>query len=178
MISEAEKIIEETKETFGNLSGEQLNWKPNANEWSIGQCFDHLITTNNLYYEPIQKVADGTHVNNWYSLVPLLPTLNGLILKKLVSPETARKMKTFKIFEPATSDISGTIIEDFSENQEKLISFMDTTKDLDWDKIKIPEPIGKAVNITLKDAFEVTILHERRHFNQAKRVLEAKEFPK
>jgi len=30
-------------ETFGDLNIEQLNWKPDAEKWSIAQNIDHLI---------------------------------------------------------------------------------------------------------------------------------------
>lgn len=177
LIANARIISGEVEENFGELTAEQLNWKPDAETWSVGQCFEHLITTNNLYFEKIEKVADGTHVNNWYSAIPLVPALIGKILKKAVSPDSQRKIKTFPIFEPAYSDISETIVRDFQKNQDKLISFMDKTKDFDIKKIKIPEPISVALNVTLADAFEILVIHERRHFDQAQRVLGLEEFP-
>lgn len=178
LISNAKIISEEVRETFGSLTAEQLNWKSNANEWSVGQCLDHLITSNNLYIKNIQKVADGTHVNNWFSVIPFFPTLVGQQLKKAVSPDSAKKIKTFPIFEPSASDISENIIKDFHENQKTLISLMEAVKNLNLRKIKIPTPISDAVNIRLSDAFEMLLMHERRHFNQAKRVLDAEGFPK
>lgn len=177
LISNAKIISEEVRETFGKLTAEQLNWKPNASEWSIGQCFDHLITSNNLYIKNIQKVADGTHVNNWFSVIPLFTNIVGQQLKKAVSPDTAKKIKTFPIFEPSASDLSENTIEDFCKNQEILISLMEAVKNLNLRKIKIPTPISDAVNIRLSDAFEVLLMHERRHFNQAKRVMDTEGFP-
>ena len=177
-IAEAKEISKEVRETFGTLSAEQLNWKPSENVWSVGQCFDHLITTNELYIKEIQKVADGTHQNNWFSAIPFAVDIVGKILKKAVSPASTRKIKTFAVFEASTSDISENIIEDFHTNQAKIISLMEATKNLDTRKIKIPEPISPLVNIRLIDAFDVTILHERRHFNQAKNILETEGFPK
>jgi hypothetical protein len=178
LISNAGMISDEVRETFGKLSPEQLNWKINDSEWSIGQCFDHLIVSNNLYFKNIQKVADGTHVNNWFSAIPLFTNIVGQQLKKAVSPDSPKKIKTFPVFEPGFSKIEATVIEDFCENQETLISLMEATKDLNLRGIKIPTPISEAVNIRLSDAFEVLIMHERRHFDQAKRVLDATGFPK
>lgn len=178
LISNARIISDEVREVFGDLSAEQLNWKPNDSEWSVGQCFEHLITTNDLYLANIQKVADGTHVNNWFSVIPLFPDLVGQQLKKAVSPDSPKKIKTFSIFEPSFSDISEGIIGDFGKNQERLISLMEAVKDRDLRKIKIVTPLSDAVNVRLSDAFEVIVMHERRHFNQAKRVLEAEGFPK
>ncbi len=176
-IKNAKIISDEVEERFGSLSAEQLNWKPNADEWSVGQCFDHLITTNNLYFKHIQKVADGNHTNNWYSAIPFVPKLIGTMLKKMVSPDSPRKIKTFQVFEPTLSEISKKIIEEFCENNERLISLMEATMGLNLNKIKIPEPISIAVNVSLIDAYEILALHERRHFNQAKSVMQLEGFP-
>ena len=172
LIANAKDISAEVQETFGGLTKEQLNVKPNSNDWSIGQCFDHLITTDSLYFPQFQKVADGTHTNNWFSVIPLMTGAVGKMLKKAVNPDSAKKMKAPQIFEPSNSEISETILEEFGENQSEFISLMEKVKNLETNKIKIPTPISPAVNIGLNDAFEVIIMHERRHFNQAKRVLE------
>ena len=178
LINEAGKITKNVETVFGNLSFEQLNWKPNAKDWSIGQCFEHLIVTNNLYFPAIQKVIDGEHRNNFFSKIPLAVDLIAALMKNSLKPEQKRKMKTFKIFEPAVSNISETIIEDFAENQLKLIEMIGTCRDFDVQHIKIAEPLSAALNLRLEDAFEILVMHEKRHFLQAERVMRAEDFPK
>ncbi|MCB0644745.1 MAG: DinB family protein, partial [Phaeodactylibacter sp.] len=39
---------------FEELTEEQLNWKSNRNQWSIGQCIDHLVTSNSTYFPTFQ----------------------------------------------------------------------------------------------------------------------------
>ena len=178
LINESQIISDKVLETFGDLSAEQLNWKPNENAWSIAQCLEHLIVTNDLYFENIQKVTDGTHRNNIFSKIPFATDIISFGMKKILSPDWKGKMKTFKMFEPSFSEVSEDILERFGENQNKFITLMEATKDLEIRKIKIAEPIGSAVNLRLIDAFEILVVHEQRHFNQAKRVLEIEEFPK
>lgn len=171
LIAEAEAVSEKARKTFGNLSAPQINWKSNTKSWSIGQCFEHLIITNNLYFPNIQKVIDGTHRNNFFSKIPFSTDLIAVLMKNSLNPEQKRKMKTFKIFEPAASDVSETIIEDFARNQRRLIEMMRAVKDFDVHKIKIAEPLSVALNLRLDAAFEILIMHEKRHFLQAERVL-------
>jgi hypothetical protein len=171
------EIAEAAQSTFGNLDFEQINWKSTAKSWSIGQCFEHLIITNSLYFPAIQKVIDGNHHNNLYSKIPFSTDLIGALMKNSLKPEQARKMETFKIFEPSASNVSSTIIEDFVENNRKLIAMFEAVKDLEMNKIKIPEPLSVALNLRLDDAFEILVLHERRHFLQGERILQLREFP-
>jgi len=95
-----------------------------------------------------------------------------------LNPEQKRKMKTFQMFEPTKSNISETIIEDFIENQQKLIEIIEACKSFDVHKIKISEPVGAALNLRLDDAFEILAMHEKRHFLQAERVMNLENFPR
>lgn len=178
IISDLEQISENSRKTFGKLSAEQINWKPDAKSWSVGQCFEHLIVTNNLYFPNIQKVIDGKHRNNFFSKIPFGVDLIAVLMKNSLNPEQKRKMKTFQMFEPVKSNISKTIIEDFIENQKKLIEMIEACKSFDAHKIKIAEPLSAALNLRLDDAFEILAMHEKRHFLQAERVMNLENFPK
>jgi hypothetical protein len=170
-ISDLRQISADAKNVFGGLSGEQINWKPNAESWSVGQCFEHLIITNSLYFPNIQKVADGAHRNNIFSKIPFSTDLIAGLMKNMLKPEQSKKTKTFKIFEPAMSDIRATIFDDFAENQRKLIALIEAVGDSDIHQIKISEPLSAVLNLRLNDAFEILVMHEKRHFLQAARVL-------
>lgn len=176
-ISELRKISVDARKTFGRLSVAQINWKPSAESWSVGQCFEHLIITNSLYFPAVQKVIDGAHRNNFFSKIPFATDLIAALMKNSLKPEQARKMKTFKIFEPAASDVAATIFDDFDANQQKLIEMIEAVKDRDLRPIKIPEPLHAALNLRLDDAFEILTIHEKRHFLQAERVLQTRGFP-
>ena len=178
LLSELEKISANARNTFGAFSAEQINWKPSETGWSVGQCFEHLIITNDLYFPNIQKVVDGKHRNNFFSKIPFAVDLIAALMKNSLKPEQARKMKTFKIFEPAMSSISTTIFDDFAENQRKLIALIEAVKDSDIHRIKISEPLSATLNLRLDDAFEILVMHEKRHFLQAERVMQNEGFPK
>ena len=176
IISEIQTISADTKNIFGKLSTEQINWKPSEKVWSVGQCFEHLIITNDLYFPNIQKVIDGKHSNNFYSKIPFATDLIAVLMRNSLNPDQKRKMKTFKVFEPAASDVSETIIKDFVKNQQKLIEMVKAVEHLDIHKIKISEPVGAALNLRLSDAFEILAMHEKRHFRQAERVMQESDF--
>ncbi len=178
LIAEAELISGNAKATFDNFSAKQINWKPNAKSWSVGQCFEHLIVTNDLYFPNIQKVIDGKHRNNFFSKIPFSSDLIAVLMKNSLHPEQKRKMKTFKMFEPAASHVSETIIEDFAENQRRLVGLIKAVEDFDIHKIKIAEPLSIALNLRLEDVFEILIMHEQRHFRQAERVTKEADFPR
>ncbi|MBA2335263.1 MAG: DinB family protein, partial [Blastocatellia bacterium] len=64
--SDLRKVSEDAKLIFGNFSAEQLNWQPAENAWSVGQCFEHLIKTNEQFYPEFEKIAAGTRKNTFW----------------------------------------------------------------------------------------------------------------
>jgi hypothetical protein len=176
LISAANEIAADAKTTFGRLSGAQLNWKPSAERWSVAQCFDHLLTTNQGYFPPIEGVLAGIKPTFWQRM-PVVPGLAGKLLIKSLDPKSTRKIKAPTKFQPAQSDISASVIDDFADQQARIVEKMKATEHLDLDNIIITSPVAAAITYSLMDAYRIIVVHERRHFEQARRVTEETSFP-
>lgn len=176
-IEDLRQISAEAKNVFGGLRGGQLNWKPSAESWSVGQCFDHLVVTNKMELRAIEKaVRRGEHTQSFWERMPILPTVFGKFLLKMVDPDSAKKFKAPKNFRPSQSDVNPQILLEYFETTEKVIEFMQASGNLDTKKMIITSPIPR-ITYSLFVAFKTIPLHDRRHFNQAKRVLETEGFP-
>jgi DinB family protein len=178
VIQDAKQIAEDVRASFGGLSTAQLNWKPSSERWSIAQCFDHLITSNKGYLPIMASVRGGKKQNTFWERLPVLPGLAGKLLLKSLDPASARKLKAPKNFQPAQSDISELIIDDFVAQQEQIVEGMKSTSHLDLEKIVITSPALSFVAYSLMDAYRVIVTHEKRHFQQAQRVAAQSGFPK
>ena len=177
VVATAKNVASEAKSVFGNLSVAQLNWKPSSDRWSVGQCFAHLISSNQGYFPVIENVLAGKKPTFWESL-PVLPGLMGKILIKSLDPASTRKVKAPKKFQPAQSDISGSVINDFVAQQAQIVEKMQATEHLDLKRTIVTSPIAAAITYSLMDAYRIIVVHEQRHFQQAKRVMEESAFPK
>lgn len=178
VITEAKQIADDAHASFGALSASQLNWKPSAERWSIAQCFDHLMTSNRGYFPIMESVRDGKKQHTFWTRLPVLPGLAGKLLIKALDPASTRKIKAPKKFEPAQSDISATIIDDFIAQQNQVIEGMKSTSHVDLEKTVITSPALSFVAYSLMDAYRIIVTHERRHFQQAQRVAAEPGFPK
>ena len=176
LISSANKIADEAKSTFGKLTPLQLNWKPSPERWSVAQCFDHLITANSGYFPIIEEVLAGKKRTIWQSM-PGLPGLTGRLFIKSLDPSSTRKIKAPKRFEPSQSDIRASVINDFAGHQGKIVERMKATEHLDLAKIVVTSPVAAVITYSLMDAYRIIVVHEERHFQQAKRVTEEPGFP-
>src|SRR3712207_3943123 len=86
LIAGAGKIAAEAQATFGQLSTAQLNWKRSAEEWSIAQCFDHLILSNSPYFPLVERIAAGERKTTLWQRMPFLPGLFGKLVLGAVKP--------------------------------------------------------------------------------------------
>ena len=177
LIAAAGGVAADTTSAFGRLTPAQLNWKPSAERWSVAQCFDHLITSNKGYLPIIDAVLAGRKQTFW-ERVPLVPGLGGKLLIKSLDPASTRKLKAPKNFQPAESDIDAAVISNFVAQQTKIVEKMKATAHLDLEKIVITSPALAAITYSLMDAYRIIVVHEHRHFQQAKRVTEEPAFPK
>jgi hypothetical protein len=177
LVSAANAITDQTLVGFGDLTAQQLNWKPGAEQWSVAQCFDHLVTANEAFFPIFEKVLSGEKKNTFWESLPWLPAFWGKMLIKAVAPESPRKFKAPKIFHPSSSGVDGTIIRRFIDQQNQVIRYMKATEDLDLEKIKISSPVTQLITYSLMDAYRIIINHEQRHLLQAMRVSEMNGFP-
>ena len=171
------EVTSEVRKSFGALSPGQLNWKPSADEWSVAQCLDHLMTTNEAYFARVEETVGEDFRPNIWSRIPFWSGLVGYLIKRSVDPDNRKKMKTFGVFEPSASEVADTIVEDFAESQERLMSLVRQTDHLDRLKIKIASPVSEKVTLSLANAFEIIVIHERRHYYQALEVMGSGSFP-
>jgi len=177
LLSEANTISNETQAEFANLTGLQLNWKPSPDQWSIAQCFDHLVIANAAYFPTLENVLSGEKRNTFWEKLPFLPSLLGRLVIKAVAPETASKRKNPKIFDPSSSNVDDDIINRFIRQQNDIVRYMRTTENMDLEKITISSPVSNLITYSLLDAYRIIVTHEKRHFLQSLRVLEMKGFP-
>lgn len=176
IVSELELISANAQTTFGNLSAEQINWKPSATGWSVGQCFEHLIKSNELFYDELERIASGTRNNSFLeNYSPLSSFFGNLLINSLKKDSRKFKAPTQKIVPP--SEIDANIVEIFTAHQAELTGKIRRTESADWRKIKVTSPFMKLITYKLSDGYQVIVEHEKRHVRQAERVAKTGGFP-
>jgi hypothetical protein len=178
LIADLEQVTHGTRAAFSGLSKAQLNWKSSAKSWSIAQCLDHLITINRLYFPLFEALRPGTvRPTLWERYSPFSGFLGRTLIRRL-SPEYPRKMKTSPKAEPSASEIDEGIVDRFDRHQSELIRHLhEIPAGLDRKRTVVTSPLLRWVTYSLDDCLTILTVHEQRHFQQAKRVMETEGFP-
>src|SRR5262245_49880742 len=177
VLAEARLVSDQTIRAFGRLSAQQINWTSRAGEWSIGQCFDHLIISNRPYFQIIEEIQEGRRRQRAWERMPLPPRFFAKLIINTLRPDSGRKAKARPAFYPSSSHIAPGIIASFVEQQDRLLHFMESTRGLDLDGIRITSPVMSFFTYSLMDVYRIIVVHEQNHFVQAKRVMESPGFP-
>lgn len=162
-----DKITIDFKRSFGTLTINELNWKPNQNTWSIGQILDHLIVINGTYHPVIKEVRGGKLRLPFIARFGFMVSFLGRTVLKAVQPDRSKRMKTFPIWEPRQSDIGADILNRFENNQAELRQLIQSCSDLLDSGTVISSPANRNIVYKLETAFDIIVSHERRHFEQA-----------
>jgi hypothetical protein len=175
---EIDAVSRDAEATFGGLAASQLNWKPATDRWSVAQCFDHLIRINGLMLDGITRSLDPATPRALVQRVPGLPRVFGRIMIRSLSPTATRKLPAPASARPATSDLGGDIIGRFVEAQAAMRERLRSFEHRALAETTMVSPFASVVAYSILDAFRLIVAHERRHFEQARRVTETPGFPR
>jgi uncharacterized damage-inducible protein DinB len=179
IVERLNEVTRDARAAFGGLSHEQLNWRETPERWSVAQCLDHLITMNRLYFPLLGEIRAGAaRPTAWERLSPFSGFFGKLLIRSL-SPDNPRKTKTSPKAEPSSSDIDVGIIDRFARHQVELIEHIrGIPSSVDRGRRIVTSPLAAFVTYSLDDCLTILVVHEQRHVQQAKRVMEAGGFPR
>jgi hypothetical protein len=175
---ELDDLTQHVQTTFGALSEAHLNWKPNAEKWSIAQCFHHIITSNTTYFHVFDAVRLGTYSPTLWRSVPFVPIIFGREMVKTLGRVPRRAIKTSAMFEPSRSTIAREILGGFVVHQKRVTGYLRffAESGIATESVIIPLPVSPLLIAPLSDALAVMVNHTFRHVLQAEKVMKMVNF--
>ncbi len=169
-IGEIVQLNEMISAAFGAAGADVMDLKPDAKTWSMNECFDHIIQSNQKYYDIFDAIARGTYKAGLWAHFPILPRLLGKTVVKRISPDYKGKSQTVPLFYPLKSTYGKNIALDLLEENNILIEKIRPCKEEDLDSVMVASPVTGFVIYSLRDCITILVEHEKRHYNQAMRL--------
>ena len=170
-------IGRDAQSVFGLLDERQLNWRRDATSWSVAQCFDHLLNVNRQMFLAIDAAVDASRPRTLWQRLPVLPRIFGSLMISSQQPEARRKFKAPGNAVPSSSAIDRRIIEHFVAYQHEAALRVRSLDAADAARIVMVSPFASFITYSVLDGCRLIVTHERRHFEQARRVTQDSEFP-
>lgn len=152
---------------FGNLTAEQLNFKPSADNWSIAQCLDHLIVTNETYYPQFNEVIAGKHKNSFYQSIKLISNFFGKSMVRDLGPDKRKTFKNPGMFTPAQGNLPADVLQKYIAHQQVISAYFEKLSKQDIVNTVIYSPAAKIITYNLIDVMNIIVVHSQRHLQQA-----------
>jgi hypothetical protein len=168
------ELIERTQrhmnevQAFKELTKAQLNYKADAESWSVLECMEHLNRYGDYYLPEIRRRLDQSRHSRSSTFKTGL--LGNYFAKSMLPKEKLNKMKTFQSMNPNNSKLDRSVLDKFLHQQETMLDLLNRAKEADLTKVKTSISISKLIKLRLGDTFRVVIYHNLRHIVQAKRV--------
>ncbi|WP_435921112.1 DinB family protein [Paenibacillus sp. DYY-L-2] len=142
------------------LNRDQLYMKKDSDSWSIGQIYQHLIKTEELFVIAIKKGLKS----NEDSLIENIP-LDFLLdrSKKIIAPDIAKPTEEIMEYHE--------IVEKLKHSREKLLAILNTIEDPSvLGRRHFIHPVFK--EMLLIEWMKTLYLHEQRHIKQINEIIE------
>jgi len=170
-------VAREAQETFGALTPPQLNWRPDATRWSVAQCFDHLVTANRLMLQAADEATNGAMPRTIWQRAPVLPRLFGRLMVRSQAPTASGRFTAPAKARPSSSDIATDVIPRFVEQHQVILARLRALDESTAAQTIMTSPFVRFITYSVLDGSRLMFAHDRRHFEQARRVTQSTAFP-
>ena len=139
----------------------QLAWKPDPGTWNILECLQHLNTVDGLYFPKIEEVLQ--HAVRGYGSVAFKPSFFGRTFIRYVSPESTRKVKTLRLFEPPAALTDTAVVAQFIDHQSTFVRLLQEADGVDLNRNKFSSPATRLIRFSVGEGLTMLCAHQRRH---------------
>lgn len=164
-------INRDADDLLSNITDDQLNLQPGKEQWSIGQCFSHLVVCGRAELPHVQHAIHKGRQAGLSGKPPFRYGFPGNWIVRVMDENGALKFKAPKIYLPRTGYFHATdLAADFSDLQQQFEICLEESSGLDLARIRVTTAVTKHITLSLGQNFALFLAHERRHVNQAYRV--------
>jgi len=158
-----------------DLTDEQLVWKPEPGVWNVLECIEHLIVVDGLYFPRIEAALAAAQGGG--KDAPFRPSFFGKTFLRYVSPDSKRKIKTFRLFEPPPALTDVSVPARFIAQQAVLTALIQRADGADLNDNTFSSPVSRLIRFSLGEGLTLLVLHQQRHLQQARRLTQHPGFP-
>ena len=173
-----ERLAADADALAASLTDEQFSWQPAPHIWSVAHCLDHLNATARTYLPALDDgIADAIR-RGLYSPGPFVYNWLGRAWVWYMEPPPRVRTKAPKAFQPTVSRPRKEIMAAFGAYHAQYLDRLRRASGLHLARARVASPIVKWLRLPLGSAFALMVAHERRHLEQARRVISAPGFPR
>ena len=160
-----------------DLPQEQLHLRPDPKRWSVMEVLQHMNLSSGHYHRHLERLYANEN-NGLRFRTTYTPGRWGDYSTKAMEPKPDGRidwrMKTMGMFEPRDVATTGwQALDDFEAMCHGFIGLLERARTRGLEGEKVTSTLGPILRFKAGDAFRFPIAHQRRHWLQIERTLEA-----
>jgi len=170
-IQQLDDINRDADDLLSNITDDQVNRQPGKGQWSIGQCFSHLVVSGRAELPHVQHAIRKGRQAGLFGKPPFRYGFLRSWFVRAMDENGGIRFRAPRIYMPRASCFhAADLAADFSDLQQQLEICLEESRGLDLAKIRVTTAVTKHITFSLGEAFALFLAHERRHVHQAYRV--------
>jgi hypothetical protein len=163
-------------EPFKSLSEAQLNHCPAPGAWSIAQCLQHILLSDEAYLPALERLLKKDHRPAfWEKYSPFTRSIGNSMISQL-GTESNRRFKAPGLFLPTRQLIPAAVRDQILAHWERLDELCRRLEEAGAAEKVMRSPVAPLITLRVHDALLMFRAHTRRHLQQADKVLSSSEF--
>lgn len=179
LMAELARLSFEASSLAGPLDEARFNWQPDGGKaWSVGQCIDHLTRANRVYLDALEDSVRGALAQGEMASPPLQPgRLGRWFLSSLEPPARIKFRAPNKIVPQSRCPKQATLVA-FAGEQQRVIELVRRSARVDCNAVRFENPLAYGLRtFNVATGLLVIAAHERRHLEQARKLVGRADFP-
>jgi hypothetical protein len=176
LTSELDAADQRARALVNGLTSRHLNWRPTREDWSIGQCLDHLRVANEVYLPAISASLAACPILPVQDITP--GWFGRWFIRNFIEPSSqSRRVRAPTKITPAAI-VDPSILDLFLASNQSARELVRRAGDYDVNRVRFRNPFVPLLRFTVGTGLEILSRHQRRHLLQAERVRQAADFPR
>ena len=139
---------------------------PAPGQWSVAQVLEHLNSYGRYYVPAIEKSLEANKPQKQFFTPGWLGNYFTKIMRPGMDGKIGNKMNAPKNHRPTADLDIKPVIDNFLEQQQRLLALLEKAKQKDIGSIRTPISISRFIKLKVGDTFRFFVAHEQRHFLQ------------
>jgi hypothetical protein len=174
LIAKFDAADQKAQELATGLSPEQLNWQPEPDAWSVGQCLEHLCLMNEVYSLTISSSLEGEPASVAKEIT--LGWFSRWFIYNYSEPSSSKRARAPKKIVPSAR-VEPSVLDRFLRSNQVARELVRRAGSYDVNRIRFRNPFIPLLRFTVGTGLEIVSRHEHRHLLQAQRVKQSAGFP-
>ena len=176
-LSQLAAVRADATDLLGSLSEIQLNWRATPERWSIAQNLTHLVVIGRLYLPKFDDAIQQARDKGWRSPGPFEYGAIGNWVVAEMEPPPRHRLRAPRMFKPQPVQPLEHVRDAFLALQGEYEQRIHAANGIDLRRARVATVFTSLLRISLGQAFQTFLAHERRHMWQARNVRTAAGFP-